>query len=142
MIDALGRALPGELAVLAQEGRQLQRLEVMGEQHLRRRGTWKSMWRCAASPMTEKTFRSMLGKHVLPALGKLPLAAVGREQVTELHHRLCGTPTTANMAIAMLSHMFTMAEGWGLVPEGTNPCKYVVKYPDAQARALSDRRGV
>ena len=34
MIDALGGALPGELVVLAQEGRQLERLEVVGEQKL------------------------------------------------------------------------------------------------------------
>ena len=81
-------------------------------------------------PMTEKTFRSLLNKHVLPAFGKLPLAAVGREQVTDLHHRLHGTPTTANMVISMLSHMLTMAEDWGLAPEGTNPCKWVVKYPE------------
>ena len=38
MVDALGGALPGELVVLAQEGRQLQRLEVMGEQELGRVG--------------------------------------------------------------------------------------------------------
>ena len=36
MIDALRSALPGELAVLAQEGGQLERLEVMVQQHLRR----------------------------------------------------------------------------------------------------------
>jgi hypothetical protein len=34
MIDAFGGALPGQLLVLAQEGRQLQRLEMMGEQDL------------------------------------------------------------------------------------------------------------
>jgi hypothetical protein len=36
MIEALGGALPGELVVLAQERRQLERLEVMSEQKLRR----------------------------------------------------------------------------------------------------------
>ncbi len=36
VVDALGRALPGQLVVLAQEGRQLQRLEVMRQQDLRR----------------------------------------------------------------------------------------------------------
>ena len=35
MIDALGGTLPGELVVLAQEGRQLERLEMMGQQDLR-----------------------------------------------------------------------------------------------------------
>ena len=38
MVDALGGALPGELVILAQEGRQLERLEVMGEQKLGRVG--------------------------------------------------------------------------------------------------------
>ena len=36
MVDALGGALLGELVVFAQEGRQLERLEVMGEQKLGR----------------------------------------------------------------------------------------------------------
>ena len=36
MVDAFGGALPGQLVVLAQEGRQLQRLEVVREQNLRR----------------------------------------------------------------------------------------------------------
>ena len=35
VINAFRGALPGDLVVLAQEGRQLQRLEVVGEQHLR-----------------------------------------------------------------------------------------------------------
>jgi len=35
---AFGGALPGLLVVLAQEGRQLQGLEVMGQQQLRRIG--------------------------------------------------------------------------------------------------------
>ena len=35
VIDAFRGALPGDLVVLAQEGRPLQRLEVVGEQHLR-----------------------------------------------------------------------------------------------------------
>ena len=36
MVNALGGALPGKLVVVAQEGRQLERLEVMGEQKLGR----------------------------------------------------------------------------------------------------------
>src|SRR6202040_1167445 len=38
MIEALGGALPGELVVLAQERRQLERLQVMSEQKLGRIG--------------------------------------------------------------------------------------------------------
>jgi len=36
IVDAFGGALPSDLVVLAQEGRQLQRLEVVGQQNLRR----------------------------------------------------------------------------------------------------------
>src|SRR5208337_2144871 len=36
MVDPVGGALTGELVVLAQEGRQLERLQVMSEQYLRR----------------------------------------------------------------------------------------------------------
>ena len=35
MVDALGGTLPGNLVILSQEGRQLERLEVVGQQHLR-----------------------------------------------------------------------------------------------------------
>ena len=38
VVDALGGALPGELVILAQESRQLERLQMMGEQKLRRVG--------------------------------------------------------------------------------------------------------
>ena len=38
MIGALGSTLAGQLVVFAQKGRQLQGLEVMGQQHLRRIG--------------------------------------------------------------------------------------------------------
>jgi DNA replication protein DnaC len=38
MIDALGGALAGKLVILAQEGRKLQCLQVMGQQNLRRVG--------------------------------------------------------------------------------------------------------
>jgi len=36
MVDAFGGALLGELVIFAQERRQLERFEVMGEQELRR----------------------------------------------------------------------------------------------------------
>jgi len=38
MVDGVGRALPRQLVILTQEGRQLQRLQVMGEQDLGRIG--------------------------------------------------------------------------------------------------------
>ncbi len=82
--------------------------------------------RCKAS--TARTHRQIVGKHLLPELGKLPAAAVGREHVTALHYKLRHTPATANMVIAALSQMIKRGEDWGLISEGGNPCRFVVKY--------------
>ena len=80
-------------------------------------------------PGTARTARTAVNRHVLPALGRLPLAAVERARVTGLHHRLHGTPAMANLVVDTLSHMYALAAGWGLVPEGTDPCRSVAKYP-------------
>ena len=34
----------------------------------------------------------------------------------------------ANLTVEVLARMFTMAEAWGMVPDGTNPCREIVKY--------------
>ena len=80
-------------------------------------------------PGTVKLARSVVHKNIAPALGRLPLAAVERAHVAELHQRLCGTPAAANQAVRTLSLMYRLAEGWGMVPEGMNPCRSIVKYP-------------
>ena len=80
-------------------------------------------------PKTAKTARTVVNRHIVPALGGLALAAVERKHVTELHQGLCGTPAMANMVVDTLSHMYTLAEGWGMIAEGVNPCRSVAKYP-------------
>ncbi len=80
-------------------------------------------------PRTAASTRTVVNRHIVPALGRLPLATVERAQVTALHQRLCETPSIANMVVRTLSLMYRLAEGWGLVPEGCNPCRSVVKYP-------------
>jgi integrase len=42
------------------------------------------------------------------------------------------TPTRANRALALLSHMFNMAEKWGLRPDGSNPCRHVARYAETK----------
>ena len=81
-------------------------------------------------PNTAVSTRTAVNHHIVPALGRLPLVAVEPfARVTELHQRLCETPSIANMVVRTLSLMYRLAEGWGLVPEGCNPCRSVVKYP-------------
>ncbi len=79
-------------------------------------------------PDTAASYRSLIGNHVEPALGGMALADVGRAEVSELHHRLRGTPAVANAVAGLLSKMFKMAEAWGLVPAGTNPCRGLRRY--------------
>ena len=80
-------------------------------------------------PKTAETYRSVIKRHIVPNFGDMPLAAVGRKQVTDLHYALRDVPSTANRTVAVLSRLFTMGEAWGLTPEGaTNPCRFVVKY--------------
>ena len=90
-------------------------------------------------PRTQASARGVLRRHILPALGKLPLEAVERSHVVELHRNLSDRPVTANRAIKVLSHMYRLAEGWGLAPEGLNPCRSVEKYPErSRERFLTD----
>ena len=80
-------------------------------------------------PSTMKWTRTVVNHHIVPALGQRPLEAVSRAQVMELHDRLYQTPSVANAVVVILSLMYRLAEGWGLVPEGCNPCLSIVKYP-------------
>ena len=92
-------------------------------------------------PGTAAAARSVLEKHVVPALGRQPFAAVERAQVAELHGRLHGTPAVANAVVRTLSAMYKLAGEWGLVPEGlSNPCRSLVKYPERKReRFLTDK---
>jgi integrase len=47
-------------------------------------------------------------------------------------------PIAANRCLALLSHMFTMAEAWSLVAENFNPCRRIERYrEEAKERFLT-----
>ncbi|MDE0330775.1 MAG: site-specific integrase [Nitrospinae bacterium] len=79
-------------------------------------------------PASASAYRTVLDKHILPALGGMGLEEVGGAEVTALHHRLRETPARANAAVHLLSRMFTLAEAWELVPPGRNPCRALRRY--------------
>ena len=79
-------------------------------------------------PNTAKNYRMSLQHHILPALGTKPLKDVASGDVTALHHKLRDTPCAANQATWVLSRMFTLAESWGMIPTGRNPCRHVRYY--------------
>ncbi len=91
-------------------------------------------------PGTAALYRSVIDRHVLPVLGRAPLAALSRARVAEFHENLYETPAVANTALRVLSAMYEQAAGWGMVPEGaSNPCRALVKYPERRReRFLTD----
>ena len=95
-------------------------------------------------PSTAAATRSVVHRHIAPALGKMPLAEVKRAQVAEPHGRLHETPAVANAVVRTLSAMYKLACEWGLIPEGlSNPCRSVMKYPERKReRFLTDKEFV
>ena len=79
-------------------------------------------------PSTVRLRGILIRKHIVPAIGHLPLVAVGREEIADLHQQLAATPVNANMAISTLSQIFDKAQIWGIVPEGINPCRHMPLY--------------
>jgi len=77
---------------------------------------------------TAREYRRLIEHVIRPPLGKKRVADVTRQDVTKLHLSRRATPTEANRALACLSTMFNLAEGWGLRPDGSNPCRHIEKY--------------
>ena len=113
--------------------------EPLPEHSVSRRATGPKLADMAARYMDEyvsvhckpatKRIRSMaIYKHIVPRLGKLRIGAVKRRQVAALHHRLAATPVQANNVIVTLSQIYSKAQDWGIVAEGTNPCRHVELY--------------
>jgi integrase len=64
---------------------------------------------------------------------------VTRSDIARLHHQMADIQVAANRAIALISKMMTLAEKWGLRPDGSNPCRFVERYPERpRERSLSD----
>ena len=53
---------------------------------------------------------------------------VTRADVAKFHHDLRHIPYQANRCLEIISKMFSLAEMWGLRPDGSNPRKHVKKY--------------
>ena len=79
-------------------------------------------------PASASAYRTMLDKHILPALGGMGLEEVSGAEAAALHHKLRETPARANQAVHLLSRMYTLAEAWELVPPGRNPCRALRRY--------------
>ncbi|MDE0256331.1 MAG: tyrosine-type recombinase/integrase [Rhodospirillaceae bacterium] len=90
-------------------------------------------------PGTRTVYRSALVNHVVPRLGTRRVADIERADIVALHHALRATPYQANRTVQILSRLFTLAEVWGLRPDGSNPCRHVRRFrEEKRERFLSD----
>ncbi len=79
---------------------------------------------------TAKGYRRMLQRVIVPALGRHRVTEVTRADVAKVHHDLRHVPYDANQCLEIISKMFSLAEMWGLRPDGSNPRKHIKKYAE------------
>lgn len=79
-------------------------------------------------PSSVKQDRRMIKSHVIPALGKMMVSAVGKRDVVKLHNSLKDTPYEANRVRSLLSKMFSLAIDWELCEK--NPCKGIKRFEE------------
>ena len=89
---------------------------------------------------SKRTYRSLILRHILPALGERPLDSVDRADVATLQHALRDRPGAANATLKLLSHMFGRAQAWGLVAAGHQPYRSIRPYRlRAHVRYLTEK---
>ena len=76
-------------------------------------------------PASAYSYRHMIGKHILPRLGRKRALSLDHAAVSAFHHSLSETPAAANRAVEMLFRIYRAAEERETIPEGSNPCGQV-----------------
>ena len=91
-------------------------------------------------PTTERAYRYILDKHLLPEFGRLRLGEITPGRAAGLHYRLRGTPIIANQVIDLLSRLFNRAAALDNAPTTGNPCRFIKRYPSrSRERFLSEQ---
>ncbi len=91
-------------------------------------------------PASARVYRSVIGKHVLPTLGRRPALSVDHAAVSALHQSLAATLSAANRAVEVLFRIYRAAEERELIPEGSNPCRQIAMNRQRRhERFLTDR---
>ena len=81
-------------------------------------------------PSTQGEYRRSVTLFIDPAIGEMRIAEVERKDIAKLHFDLRDKPYQANRTLGVLSKMFSLAEVWGLRPDGSNPCRHVKRYKE------------
>ena len=85
---------------------------------------------------TARVYRGRLDRIILPTFGRRKVADITRADVARFHHENRAAPYQANLTLAILSKMFSLAELWGLRPDGSNPCRHVEKFRERKRERM------
>jgi integrase len=83
-------------------------------------------------PKSIQADRRNLELHILPAIGHLRLSKIDRPLLIKLHSSQHETPVAANRCLALVSHIFSVAEKWGAAPIGSNACRGIDRFPERE----------
>jgi integrase len=90
-------------------------------------------------PHTQRDYQQLLRQHILPVLGQLSVAHIGRDDVVRLHVAMAEIPRRANYAIDTIRALFNFAIELGLRPPGSNPAVGIKRYREnKRERFLSE----
>ena len=81
---------------------------------------------------TQGIYRGSLDNHILPALGAMPIASVGRSEAAALHYELRNTPARPTGRSWCCPRCSRWPRTGGLAPAGGNPCRFVRKYKEGK----------
>lgn len=83
--------------------------------------------------------RANLKNHLLPRFASHRLDSITRQDVAKLKAKLADRPSSANRVLALLSHMYTMASAWGVLPDGMNPTRTISKFKENKRERFLSR---
>ena len=82
-------------------------------------------------PATQRDYHQQVSVDILPALGRMKVAAVSHADVDALHRKISArAPTHANRVLACLSKMFSLSVRWGW--RSDNPCRGVERNQESK----------
>jgi integrase len=81
--------------------------------------------------------RRLLRLHIVPALGAKRLGDLTRADIAKFHSGRAVHPSNANRCLALVSHLFTIAMKWGVVPGSfVNPARGIEKFAERRRERL------
>ncbi|CAG9933377.1 protein of unknown function [Candidatus Nitrotoga arctica] len=90
-------------------------------------------------PSTQRSYQHQIDRSIIPAFGSKKVPEITRMDVIVLMKRKEKSPIQANRVLSCIRKMFNLSELWGYRPDGSNPCRHVLKYPEkVKTRLITD----